>query len=301
MDAMQGSQLGNASQASNSQFSCDCSRTELHCDGSSITYENGSTTFNGTGGSDNIDVCTNWDGSTDITCNGKTYHLTPEQSQNLTINGGSGDDNITSRGYQLCGSNNLTLNGGSGDDTINGGFGSETINGGSGDDTINGGGGSDNINGGSGDDTINGGWGCDNINGGSGDDTINGGWGRDNINGGSGDDTINGGPCHDYINGGSGDDTIDGYPDDGSVIIDTDDDMLYISPCPGGDGNVIINGDVNINVDNSTNTTNNETQSTNQDTGGGLLSLLDPLGLLGGGGPNLAGGGGFPLNLIPSK
>ncbi|MEJ2620658.1 MAG: hypothetical protein P8163_10455 [Candidatus Thiodiazotropha sp.] len=283
MDATQGSQFGNASLTSNSQFSNDCSRTEMHCDGTSITYDNGCTTFNGTNGSDNIDVCTNWDGSTDITCNGETYHLTAEQSQNLTINGAGGDDNITSRGFQLFGDNNLTLNGGSGDDTINGGFGNETINGGSGDDTLNGG------------------WGCDNINGGSGDDTIDGGWGRDNINGGSGDDTIDGGPCVDSIDGGSGDDTVNGHPDGGfGPVIDAGDGN---PPCPsqGGDGSIIINGDVNINVDNSTNTTNNETQPSNQDSGGGLPSFLDPLGLLGGGGPNLGGGSGFPLNLIPFK
>jgi Ca2+-binding RTX toxin-like protein len=278
MDAIQGNQSANCCADFNSP-SANCSRTEHHCDGTSMTFEDGQTTFNGTGGDDNMQVHTNWDGSTDITCNGNTYHLTPEQSKNLVINGGGGDDNITSTGYQLCGEkNNLTLNGGSGDDTINGGSMGANINGGSGDDTLNGGWGRDNIDGGSGDDTINGGWGNDNIDGGSGDDTIDGGWGDDFINGGSGDDTIDGGQGRDIV------------CDDGRVSIDPD---CSIMPLPGGD--TIIN----VNIDNSTNITNEAQQS---ESSGGLPSFLDPLGLLGGGGPNLpGGGGGFPLNLIPFK
>jgi Ca2+-binding RTX toxin-like protein len=274
MDAIQGNQSANCCADFNSQ-SANCSRTEHHCDGTSMTFEDGQTTFNGTGGDDNMQVHTNWDGSTDITCNGNTYHLTPEQSKNLVINGGGGDDNITASGYQLCGEqNSLTLNGGSGDDTITGSnWGSETINGGSGDDTLSGGF-----------------FGGDNINGGSGDDTINGGISSDNITGGSGDDTINGNGGHDCIDGGSGCDTVNGQPEGGDV---------RIPPNERG-GEIIINGDININVDNSTNVTNNETQPA-EESGGGFPFFPDPLGLLGGGGPNLGGdGGGFPLNLIPS-
>jgi Ca2+-binding RTX toxin-like protein len=68
-----------------------------------------------------------------------------------TILGGAGDDVFDlSRQTQ-----NLTIDGGAGNDTINGGAGNDTINGGAGDDVINAGLGNDTINGGAGDDVIN--------------------------------------------------------------------------------------------------------------------------------------------------
>jgi Ca2+-binding RTX toxin-like protein len=357
MDAMNGTQSLSCSQAST--FSCGCPSPSVqhNCDGSSIVRENGQTTFNAADGDDCINANVNPDGSTDVTYNGKTYHFTQEESQNLVINGGAGDDNITVTGQQLYGpENNLTLKGGSGDDNIQGGCGNEKIFGGSGDDVIFAGAGNDEVHAGSGDDFVDGGagndWlggnsGNDTMRGGSGDDKVSGGTGNDTLQGNSGDDHLDGGVGNDTLDGGSGDDLLGGqsgddiliggsgddaivgsYGDDtifagsGDDYIDArkgndcvdegsgDDKVILDEECPPPAGDVIINpcddilytGDININVniDNSTNITN-EAQQAPQDSDSGLPSFLDPLGLLGGGGPNLSGGGGFPLNLIPFK
>lgn len=82
----------------------------------------------------------------------------------VTINGGSGDDKITSAGGDDL------LNGDAGDDRISGGAGADIVNGGSGDDRIHGNGGADYLYGNDGDDRLTGGTGVDTLNGGTGDD-----------------------------------------------------------------------------------------------------------------------------------
>jgi Ca2+-binding RTX toxin-like protein len=81
--------------------------------------------------------------------------VTFDNIQNITIIGGSGNDNLT-----VAGGIN-TLAGNAGNDTLTALSGTNTLNGGAGDDTLNGGSGNDTLTGGAGNDTLNGGGGTD--------------------------------------------------------------------------------------------------------------------------------------------
>lgn len=125
----------------------------------------------------------------------------------VTINTGSGADNVTGSGNAdtiSTDGGNDTVNAGGGNDTVNGGDGNDTLNGDAGNDTINGGNGADIINGGTGNDTLNGDAGADTINGGAGSDTINGGDDNDTIDTGS----LGDGAGNEVVSGGNGDDVI---------------------------------------------------------------------------------------------
>jgi Ca2+-binding RTX toxin-like protein len=166
----------------------------------------------------------------------------------LTVNGGAGNDTITT------GTAADTLNGGDGDDTLNGGLGDDVINGNLGNDTVLQGtvaDGADDVNcgnetsyvegvetdnvsyasrttavtvtvlalvgvGNDGDGAANAGAGelddidtsCEVVTGGSAGDTLTGDATKNTLNGGAGDDTLNGGLADDTLNGGAGNDTF---------------------------------------------------------------------------------------------
>jgi Ca2+-binding RTX toxin-like protein len=105
-------------------------------------------------------------------------------TENLVLNANGGDDNFTA-GNGLASLISLTVDGGTGNDNITGGDGNDTLIGGDGDDTINGGRGNDIARLGAGNDTFA--W-----NPGDGSDTVEGETGADTLqfNGASGNEKI---------------------------------------------------------------------------------------------------------------
>ncbi|MCX7420895.1 MAG: cadherin domain-containing protein, partial [Planctomycetia bacterium] len=100
-----------------------------------------SLTINGLGGNDSITV----------------KHLDSTFSGSLTIDGGSGKDNINSSAVNYS----VTLLGGTGDDRLTSGGGADSLNGGADKDTLKSGAGNDTLAGGTGDDYLNGELGVD--------------------------------------------------------------------------------------------------------------------------------------------
>lgn len=175
---------------------------------------------------------------------------------NLTINGGSGANNIVIGGGDANFPVSLLVNGGNGSDTINlsdwtltstlfGGDGNDTITGGTNADAIDGGVGNDSIIGGTGNDTIFGQSGTDNISGGAGDDLIAGGDDADTVSGDAGNDVLDGGAGNDSVNGGADNDTVDGGANDDTVVGGDGDDTVL-----GNDGNdTLLGGNGNDSLD----------------------------------------------------
>ncbi|MCW4202663.1 MAG: calcium-binding protein [Candidatus Thiodiazotropha lotti] len=329
MDSIQGSpnSFSNLSGGFNPN---NCTRVDYLDNGGRIE-RNGDTTRVFAGSEDNhINIHTNSDGSVDLTIDGETHHLTAQEAKNLIIDGGCGNDNISVTGQQLCGpENNITINGGSGDDVIRGGAGNETINGGSGNDWISGGSGNDKLHGGLGNDTLIGGDGHDRLNGGDGDDGIwggagndfvsgdngndtlvgnsgndrlVGGHGNDNLWGGSGNDLMQGGEGNDKLIGGSGDDRIYGGRGDDHLWGNSGDDILV-----GERGNDCIDGgsgnntridaeDDFIVIDDGP----GPIYGSQENSSGGSFNPFDPMALFTGGGASL-GTNCFPLNLISPR
>jgi Ca2+-binding RTX toxin-like protein len=118
----------------------------------------------------------------------------------VTVVGGSGDDEFLGRGEDL--------RGGPGDDKLVGSPEGEFIQGDRGDDTIGGGGGDDFLYGDGGDDSIGGGKGYDLMLGDYGEDDMHGGPGNDKLVGELGDDRLAGGTGDDIVAGNSGDDIM---------------------------------------------------------------------------------------------
>jgi Ca2+-binding RTX toxin-like protein len=121
-----------------------------------------------------------------ITVDGAVTAATADNTFDLTLNAGAGNDTIVINTAQLRG---ITVNGEDGNDTITGSPDDDIINGGNGLDTLNGGGGDDRISGNNDNDTMNGDAGNDVMvwNPGDDDDIMNGG-------AGGGDDAeLNGG------------------------------------------------------------------------------------------------------------
>lgn len=98
------------------------------------------TVVNGTSGDDTIQVTYNLDGSADVTVNGETTHYSSDEAENMRINGGAGNDTIVVQDnrLRLGEEGSVTIEGGSGDDNISGDFGRVDADGGTGSDTING-------------------------------------------------------------------------------------------------------------------------------------------------------------------
>ncbi|MSU63753.1 MAG: hypothetical protein EXS31_15355 [Pedosphaera sp.] len=122
-----------------------------------------------------------------------------DEIQNIRVDGGAGDDELTLSPRVLLSS---LLIGGSGADRIQAGSGAGTLQGGTGDDILNGGPGHDVIQGDAGEDTLSGGLGDDQLAGGEGRDTIRPGAGSNRIEADAADvivseggtDTTTGGP-----------------------------------------------------------------------------------------------------------
>lgn len=112
----------------------------------------------------------------------------------ISFNLGLGDDEVA-----VTESVSLVINGGGGDDTISTAGGDDFVKGGTGDDSIKGG---------TGDDTLVGGEGNDTLSGGDGDDKLVGGLGNDRIAGGNGNDIIYGGGGNNILFGGADSDTF---------------------------------------------------------------------------------------------
>jgi Ca2+-binding RTX toxin-like protein len=210
-------------------------------------------TVNGTDGADNFRI--DLDQSGGLNFNAIVVHGYGDDDEiffdgvptaftgSLTIDGGTGNDQIEVRGGQTTA---LTLNGAAGDDTLLGGLGAETINGGSGNDILFGGSGNDRINAGAGHDLVQGNTGDDTLVGNDGDDSIMGGAGRDVLTGGAGNDTLSGQGGNDtllghdgddILNGGRGRDALSGGAGNDRLRGGTQNDLLT-----GGLGNDVIQG-----------------------------------------------------------
>ena len=145
------------------------------------------------------------DGGLTVTSDGHSVTLTAEQSRNVSIRGGSGNDRIAVDADVTA---NLRIEGGDGNDTLVGGGGRNTLVGGAGDDYLQGGAGSDSLQGGDGRDVMYGLGGTDTMLGGAERDYMDGGTGSDTLFGGTGNDQVMGGRGNDSLYGGAGDDVV---------------------------------------------------------------------------------------------
>lgn len=142
-----------------------------------------------------------------VTIDGKQQQLARDDSNQLQIRAGDGNDTVeVGKGVKI----NLTISGGNGDDNIQGGDGDDILEGNAGNDTIKGGAGRNYINGGAGNDKLYGGTGRDVIYGGDGDDQLEGNAGDDYLEGGKGNDHLKGGAGRDVLSGGLDNDTLEG-------------------------------------------------------------------------------------------
>lgn len=129
--------------------------------------------------------------------------ITTNSSDNFTINGNGGNDEVTTAG---------------GDDTITTTTGNDVIIARNGNNSVSAGGGTNSVTTGSGNDTITTGSGADNINSGSGNDTITTGGGRDIVRSDGGADIIDSGAGSDRILAGAGDDTVNAGAGKDSIL-----------------------------------------------------------------------------------
>lgn len=179
---------------------------------------------------------------------------------NDTVDGGSGNDTLTSNPNSTTSEGDYFF-GGTGNDTVTGGEGNDHIYGNTltstqgqtdGDDSLNGGNGNDYIAGNAGNDSIDGGNGNDRLFGGNGDDTIFGSNGNDSINGNAGNDSISGGNDNDTIHGGQGNDMLMGDNGDDQLFGDLGNDTLMggmgNDSLDGGAGNDTITGGVGFDI-----------------------------------------------------
>ncbi len=158
-------------------------------------------------GSDTVGVTQRDDGTLDVDVNGEQYEVRLAEGQELTIRSGDGNDTINVASNVKV---NIVVDGGAGDDNITTGAGDDRIDGGLGNDTISTGAGRDDLFGNSGVDKLDAGAGDDVVYGGDGDDELLGGDGVDFIEGGQGKDRLDGGAGQDMLSGGFDDDTLTG-------------------------------------------------------------------------------------------
>lgn len=173
------------------------------------------TVVDGSAGADDLTIDQTRDGCLVITdANGASVMLTQEQSKNLVVRGGAGNDHLHATAKVT---RDLVLEGGEGRDTLTGGAGNDYLQGGENDDILDGGKGRDFLYGLGGKDTLSGGDGDDYLDGGDGRDTLDGGRDNDALMGGRGNDDLKGGVGRDVLAGGSGRDTFAGGADADAV------------------------------------------------------------------------------------
>lgn len=159
---------------------------------------------------------------------GRDPGFTPRQVKSIVIDGDSGDNTIDLsevKGRSFKNVQQVTINGGDGDDSITGSQFDDSISGGNGNDVIHGGLGDDDLHGADGDDSLHGEKGHDKEDGGDGDDSLHGGSGNDDLVGGTGSDDLHGDDGHDSMHvddddiedGGHGHDSDDHGVDDHGV------------------------------------------------------------------------------------
>jgi Ca2+-binding RTX toxin-like protein len=126
------------------------------------------------------------DDGTNITVDGAATTAPADNTFNLTVNAGDGNDTVTVNTTQLA---SVTVNGDAGADILNGSPENDILNGGADNDTLNGNAGNDRLTGNTQSDTFNGDAGNDVMvwNNGDGNDVMNGGGGTDDaeLNGGN--------------------------------------------------------------------------------------------------------------------
>jgi Ca2+-binding RTX toxin-like protein len=131
------------------------------------------------------------------------------------LHGDDGNDVIK----VASGDNGAMLEGGAGKDQLYGGLTANVMNGGADVDYLSGGGGNDVMHGNAGDDTLKGGGGSGQMYGDDGNDIFQGGRGDETLVGGSGSDKLAGGAGDDHLSGGLDDDVFIFAPDFGRDVI----------------------------------------------------------------------------------
>lgn len=169
---------------------------------------------------------------TTINVNGKKLRYYRSMVDKVVFHGNAGNDTFTNKS-----SIPSSVWGGRGNDSLNGGSGSDYLSGGSGKDKLYGNNGHDKLFGGSSNDYLNGGSGNDIVYGGSGHDVLNGNNGHDQLYGQSGSDRLYGGNGDDYISGGSGHDKLYGWSGNDILRGNSGNDLLK-----GGDGDDLLYG-----------------------------------------------------------
>lgn len=206
---------------------------------------------------DNIQVTQRDDGTLDLNVNGQSYQVKLAQGQQFAIRTGAGDDTINVAPNVKV---NFVVDGGDGNDTITTGAGNDHVDGGAGDDVINGGDGTDNLFGNTGNDRIDGGSGNNVLYGGDGDDaltaagdaetnyfeggegsdTIDASRGKNIVSGGNGDDAITSGGQN-VVYAGDGKDTITGATSKDKIYAQTSVDQILFANGQSDTGQVVVN------------------------------------------------------------
>jgi Ca2+-binding RTX toxin-like protein len=200
------SQLHEGEQATvtREQTIADAGFGQTYVSSDQVVFTTNGTDNDGTG-SDDVQVRQRDDGTLEVGVNGETYAVRLAEGQELTVRTGGGNDVINVAPNVSV---NLVVDGGVGDDTITTGAGDDRIDAGEGNDTVDAGEGRNDVFGNSGNDVIRGGNGANIFYGGDGDDEITGGTGSNYLEGGAGADTIAGGGSTDMLSGGVDDDRI---------------------------------------------------------------------------------------------
>lgn len=190
-------------------------------------------TTNGTG-NDQVQVSQRSDGVVEVSVNGESYEVTLAEGQELTLRVGEGDDVIEVAPNVRV---NLVVEGGDGNDSItSAGTGNTRIDGSEGDDIVDlsASGGRNDVFGNSGNDTITGGTAADVLYGGDGDDVIDGGAGTNYLEGGQGNDQFDATEGKNMVSGGQGDDSVaSGSSTGNNIYLGAGDDT--VAGVTGGD------------------------------------------------------------------